>query len=303
MNVQFRFLIVVFLGSFLFTDVALAGWVVTYKDSETGEQKEHYYEKDKANLGGSVFTDNNNIVVDEVSRSYWEGTPRQYCDALKIMEKTMQEQMASLPAQYRPVPISQQKVTRKKIDTRSIAGYSATGYVFFVDGIQSGEFWMSSDSALSGLIALKEAKVDNFDCFNEMEATSLEESALFKKTEKNSFILKEGWREVVSVKRKNLPGSTFEAPNGYKRISDFQQFMDYAKNNQSRSSSNPSPSQFYSGEEPMPQDNYQAEDMPQDNYQEYQEDEDEAARKKEVSESISKDIKKGVGGLLKNVIW
>ena len=116
----------------------------------------------------------------------------------------MQEQLASLPAQYRPVPISQKKVTRKKIGTRSIAGYSATGYYFFTDGIQNGQFWVSSDSALSGLIALKESKNDDYECFDEMKGMSLEDSALFKKMEEKTFILKESSREVVSVERKSL---------------------------------------------------------------------------------------------------
>lgn len=330
MSVKIRFLIAVFLGLFFYSETALAGWVVTYKDSESGEQRQDYYSGDKMKFGESVFADDYIIVADKGSASYWKGTPKQYCNAMSDMKKKLEEQFASLPAQYRPVPISQKKVTSKKIGTKSIAGYSATGYVFLVDGINNGEFWVSSDSALSGLISMKEGKNDNFECFEKMKGMDLEDSTLFRKMEKKSFILEESWQQVVSVKKKKLPRGSFEAPDGYKGFSDFQQYMDYVSKKQSSASSSSSPSSFYQSEEASQSDYNQADKRQEESYRaedEPEPSEQRSSRKKGdniiandakdiakdsarevrqstksgIKEEISKDIKKGVGSFLKKI--
>jgi len=218
-----------------FAQTAWAGWIVTYKDAETGEQSREYYDSGKANYGELIFAGKQMIVIDQGSRSYWKGTPEQYCHALKAQMQMMQSMM---PAQFRQKPISQKQVARKKLGTKSIAGYSATGWEFTVDGSPSGRVWISSDSGLSGIIDFERSQSKQMKCFEEMERMELEGAKLYKQTVEGAFILRDSQRQVTSVERKSISSDRFNAPAGYKAFSDYQQFVEYAGNNGSDSSSN-----------------------------------------------------------------
>ncbi|MDT8285171.1 MAG: hypothetical protein RQ767_06555, partial [Thermovirgaceae bacterium] len=305
--------------------------VVTYEDSETGERRQDMYTKGKMRFGDSVVTRNYVIVADSGSQSYWKGTPKQYCDALSKMKKKMEEQLASLPAEYRPKPIDNSQVSRQKIGTRSIAGYTATGYDFFVGEIGQGAVWVSSDPALSELISLQNTKNNEYECFDEKMGSDIEDSTLYEKTIKGAFVLKEDWQQVLSVERKNVSSGIFDTPKGYKSFSDYQQFTEYISNNHSR----PSSDQFYGSEEYRPSDDYmQADERRQETYRAEDEGADETApteqglsrkmednivaqdakdiasdsarearqsTKRGIQKEISKDIQKGVGGFLKKI--
>ncbi|MDX8408180.1 MAG: hypothetical protein R8L58_07335 [Mariprofundaceae bacterium] len=220
----------------------MAGWVVTYKES-TGmdrfEKGQSFYDGERYNTGDSIYTGRQLIAVDQGSRAYWKGTPEQWCKGLKAQFRKIRAQMGPLYAEhpeYRPVPISQKKVTRKKIGTKSIAGFTATGYMFFVDGIQSGEVWVSSDPGLSELIDLQHS-MENIKCIEGVgDHSDLEDSALYKKTVQGRFILEEPQRQVLSVEKKKIPSERFEAPAGYKPFSDYQQFYEYISKHSESSS-------------------------------------------------------------------
>lgn len=211
----------------LISNSAWAGWVTTYKDSENGKKSYEYYEKGKANFGELIFTGKKFILVNPDAKAYWEGTPEQYCKAMDSQRKMMEKQMANMPAQYKPVPISKKKVTRKELGKQKIAGFSAKGYEFYVDGRQDGRIWVSSDSRLSGIIDFENSMLEKTKCFEGLDSTTLEGSALYKKTVKNKVILKESHRQVVSIEKKSIPAARFEAPAGYKSFSDYDQFMKY----------------------------------------------------------------------------
>lgn len=218
---------------------AWSGWEVTYKDEESGERSKDYYANGKANFGQIVYTGKHLLVVDAGSKAYWKGTPDQYCEALLSQKKKIEAQMASLPAEYRPVPISKKKVTRKKIGTQKIAGYSATGYDFSVDGEPSGKIWVTSDSGLSDIIKSQRAMAKKMKCMDEMDGSSVESSALYKQTTDDAFPMKEDFRQVVSVEKKSVPDKYFSEPAGYRLFSSYDQFMSHLMNRSGSSNAAP----------------------------------------------------------------
>lgn len=220
----------------LIAQPAWAGWVVIYKNAQ-GAKSQEYYDRGKINAEGLIYAGGSVITVDEDSRAYWKGTLQQFCHAFKAQ---MQQIQSMIPAQYRPKPISQRKVTRKGIGSKSIAGFSAKGYEFYVDDSQEEQIWVSSDSGLSGLIDMKNSMSKKMRCLDDMNKAELEDSTLYKKTTKGKFVLKDSSREVVSVEEKQVPASHFEAPAGYKSFSNYQQFMDYISNHSKSSSRAPS---------------------------------------------------------------
>jgi len=281
----------------LFAQTAWAGWVVTYKDAESGAKSQEFYESGKANIGEMIYTGKHFLAIDRSSKSYWKGTVQQYCDALGAQMKKLEAQMASLPAQYRPKPISQKKVTRKKLGNKTIAGFSSTGYEFYVDGSQEGRIWVSSDSGLSGILDIERSMGKKVKCLEGSSKMSLEGSALYTETTKNKFILKESYREVVSVESKSVPSSVFDAPSGYKSFSDYDQFVDYASNNSGSSSGGYSDS--YDDSMSMPsesQDSTRAEES--DSYEQSADNNDNT---EEEDDFDLKDLKKGMGDAFKSL--
>ena len=293
---------------------AWAGWVVTYKDAESGERNLEYYDKGKANFGEVIYTGKHILVVDADAKAYWKGTPNQYCDALLGQMKKMEAQMASMPAQYRPVPISKKKVTRKEIGKQKIAGFNATGYDFYVDGNQEERIWISSDSGLTDIIKFNKSMSKKMECLDNMDSMSVESSSLYKKTVEGAVVVKESYRQLVSVEKKNVPASHFDAPAGYKSFSDYDQFMNYLMN-KSRSSSRSAPRQSSpSYEAPTSRSQPQASSDSNTSTQGQQKDNvlvkdakdiagdtvDEAHQetKDGIQDEISKDVKKGVKGML-----
>ena len=287
---------------------ASAGWVVTYKDAESGERNLEYYDKGKANFGEVIYTGKHILVVDAdaKAKAYWKGTPGQYCDALLGQMKKMEAQMASMPAQYRPVPISKKKVTRKEIGKQKIAGFNATGYDFYVDGNQEERIWISSDSGLTDIINFNKSMSKTMECLDNMDSMSVESSSLYKKTVEGAVVVKESYRQLVSVEKKNVPASHFDAPAGYKSFSDYDQFMNYLMN-RSRSSSRSNPKQSSpSYEAPtsrsQPETSSQKEDnvVVKDAKDIASDTVDEAHQetKDGIQDEISKDVKKGVKGML-----
>lgn len=209
----------------LLSQTAWAGWVVTYRNAETGDRSEAFYQGGNMSLQDAIYTDGHFIVVNRGSRSYWKGTPQQYCAAMDAMKKQMKAQMAAIHAQFRPKPMSERNITRKKLDTKSIAGYPATGYVFFADGVSGDEVWISSDSGLAGIIDFERSMAKKMKCSASMDSSGMPSTALYKHTVEGSFILKDSNRQVVSVEKKTIASSRFHAPAGYKSFSDFKQFI------------------------------------------------------------------------------
>lgn len=302
-----RFILVLLI--YLCAPSAWAGWVLTYADAESGEQTQELYERGKANLGEMIYNGKHFLVVDQESVSYWKGTPEQYCKAMRTQQQTMEAQMASMPPQYRPVPMSTKKVTRKKIGTQSIAGYSATGYEFYVDGSQASQVWVSSDSDFSDIIDFEKSMLEKVKCLDDIDSSSLESTDIYTKTVEGTVILKESYRELESAEKKRIAASLFEAPSGYKAFTDFQLFMGHIIK-QSRSSSG---SSSFDMETSQPQWESQYEQDDQGEHQAREDnvivkdakeitgdvaDEAHESTKRGVKDELSKDVKKGVKSLL-----
>ena len=215
------------LFSCLLSHAATAGWVVTYKDAEAGSYTQEFYDKGKASFGELIVTDNQFLVIDHESQSYWQGTAQQYCAALREQRQKIDQQLASLPAQYKPVPITQKKVTQQEIGAQSIAGFTATGYDFYVDGSQQGQVWVSTDKGLADIIRFEKSQSKKMKCFDELNDMSLEGATLYQQTVKRGFVLKEPHRQVVSVEKKAVPASHFSPPTGYQSFSNYQQYVDF----------------------------------------------------------------------------
>ena len=291
----------------LVAQTAWAGWVVTYEDAETGEKSHEYFEDARRNAGGQIITANRLISVDPGSKAYWSGKPDQFCKAIKAQMQKMQAATAAMYAthpEYKPIPISRQEVTREKIGTDTIAGFSATGYAFLVDGINSGEVWVSKDPGLSDLISLQTSMAkmmeNHMRCMKDLDDqdSGLQASALYKKTVKNAVILKESYRQVVSIEQKNVPANRFEAPGGYKAFSDYPQFMDYVSNNSGSSSRGPASRSVPSFDMPAPQRSSPAQDEAQASSREDTGSSEESADKGQ--ESKVDGVKKGAEKLLKS---
>jgi len=233
-----RFMMVMFVC--LFSQTAWAGWVVTYRNADTGAKNQVFYEGRNMSAVSMIYKDGDMIAVDRGSRAYWKGTPQQYCEVLNAINKKAKAQMASLPAQFQPKPISKSKVTRKNLGTKSIAGFSATGYTFFVDGHSSKQIWVSSDSGLSRVIDFGHSMEKKMKCFDHMGLSGLEDTAIYKRTVEDTFILKDSNQQVVSVEKKSISSDRFNVPRGYKSFSDFKSFTQHISNHSSSSSRAPS---------------------------------------------------------------
>ncbi len=243
---------------------AWAGWVVTYEDENADggkEQSVSYYDGDRfrsdSGQGITIYSGDTISMADTVARAYWKGTPEGRCRAQR---KMMEEINAMMPAQFRDKfrdkPISQRKVTRKKLGTRKIAGFTATGYQFYVDGkpTMGGEIWVSSEGVLSRLARPRHIG----DCEMGEAATGVSGSKLFRRTMRNAFVLRSStgtavlrsskgiaserklWSTVVSVKEASIPSSKFNMPPGYKGFTDYKQFMEYVRTHQQARQSSPS---------------------------------------------------------------
>ena len=219
---------------------AWAGWVVTYSDADTGSKNQVFFEGRNMSAEDMIYKDGDMIAVDRGSRAYWKGTPQQYCGVMNAINKKLKAQMASLPAQFQPKPISKSKVTRKKLGTKSIASFSATGYTFFVDGHSSKQIWVSSDSGLSRVINFGRSMEKKMKCLDHMGLSGLEDTAIYKRTVEDAFILKDSNQQVVSVEEKSISSDRFNAPRGYKSFSDFKSFTQHISNHSSSSSRSPS---------------------------------------------------------------
>ncbi len=287
----------------LMSQAVSAGIVVTYKDAESGETSQDLYDRGKANFGEMIYTGKHFLVVDRGSKSYWKGTSGQYCQALQAQKKKMEAQMASMPAMYRPVPISKSKVTRKKLGKQSIAGFSATGYEFIVDGSPSGRVWVSSDSGLSSIIDFQRSMEGKMKCFESLDSFGVEGSDIYKKTVKDVFILKEDFRQVVSVDKKSIPADRFKVPAGYKAFNNYEKFMNHLMNNERSGSmgySDQSEPIFEMPAESRTQSKQKdnvivedAKDIANDAVEQAH-----SSTKRGIQDEISEDVEKGVKGLL-----
>lgn len=227
--------------SCLVSQLAWAGWVITYKDAQSGETRQEYYQGGMADFDQMIYTGHDLISIDSKSKSYWQGTPTQYCQGLRAQYQKMQAQLASMPAQYRPKPISQRKVTRKKLGVKTIAGFKATGYRFYVDGSEEDEVWVSSDAKLSEIIEFRRAAWKKMSCLDDIDSIGLENAKVYKNTTDDTVVLKESFQEVVKVEQQKVPTSRFKVPAGYRKFADYQQFVNHAAG-QSTSTSQTMPS-------------------------------------------------------------
>lgn len=296
------FLILISLALFCYTDLVWAGWVVTYAETETGEETKEYYQDGKANFGALIYDGRDFMLINHESQGYWQGSPDQYCNAVKRQSQLMEQQLASLPEQYRPKAMGSKKITRQKVGTEIIAGFKASGYDFYVDGARQGRIWVSNDSGLGELIRFENNQQGKMNCFAEMESMSLEGTKVYKETVRNGFVLKESYRAVVSVKRATVSGDHFKSPAGYRAFTDYQQFMNHATS-QARSAPSSAPSPFYQDEETAQGDNRQD---GVDSYRAAQPERGGAVNQARAepparNKNIPRDIQEEVGGFLKKI--
>ncbi len=220
-----------FLFFLVWGGMATAGIVVTseqrdFRDRMT--QSREYYGNGRYRGDGTILSGGGMTIMDEKAGAYWQGAPERFCEAVKKMKAAME---SLVPAEYREKPISQRKVTRRKIGTKTIAGFAATGYEFFVDGRPSGgKVWVSDAAGLSDLIAARRSIEKEFECKGmDEDSTNVQASELYKKTVEGKIVLDDGFRKVVSVEKKSIPVSVFSPPSGYRRFSSYEDFMEYVE--------------------------------------------------------------------------
>jgi len=93
-----RLMIVMFVC--LFSQTAWAGWVVTYRNADTGAKNQVFFEGRNMRAEGMIYKDGDMIAVDRGSRAYWKGTPQQYCEVMNAINKKLKAQMDLLQLSF-----------------------------------------------------------------------------------------------------------------------------------------------------------------------------------------------------------
>jgi hypothetical protein len=181
------------------------------------------------------------IMINENDLTYAEGSPEDYCNAMKSMMNEMNMQMPADQKKMMEDMIAQEKakpapkVSVQKSGGENIAGYSTTKYSISVDGELFEEKWISSDASLNDLIRIMNKTVDMTmkiaGCTVPDEVflrNSPEFSEAYKNVERSGIELKslnyeysdgESGTDVVSLQKEDISSNEFEVPGDYSQIS------------------------------------------------------------------------------------
>jgi len=181
------------------------------------------------------------IMINENDLTYAEGSPEDYCNAMKSMMNEMNMQMPADQKKMMEDMIAQEKakpapkVSIQKSSGEAIAGYSTTKYTISVDGELFEEKWISSDASLNDLIRIMNKTVDMTmkiaGCTVPDEVflrNSPEFSEAYKNVERSGIELKslnyeysdgESGSDVVSLQKEDISSNEFEVPGDYSQIS------------------------------------------------------------------------------------
>jgi hypothetical protein len=175
--------------------------------------------------------------------TYAEGSPEDYCNAMKSMMNEMNMQMPADQKKMMEDMIAQEKakpapkVSVQKSGGENIAGYSTTKYSISVDGELFEEKWISSDASLNDLIRIRimnktvdmTMKIAGCTVPDEVFLrNSPEFSEAYKNVERSGIELKslnyeysdgESGSDVVSLQKEDISSNEFEVPGDYSQIS------------------------------------------------------------------------------------
>lgn len=221
---------------------AFAGWVQTNKNGDKtffSDGKVKMVPAD-APMWTSMDANKGTItMVDDQKKAYTEGTPENYCkwgmslrdEMMKNMPPEMRQMMEDMKEQKPKQPSP--KVTISKAGAGgTIAGYKTETYNIAVNGTPTNTVWLAEDTPLmkdmkKHIVKITRMASDMDGCMSEgmgEEFFSLENSKEYAKLMERGIALKETSNgdvsmEVLSIKKADVPNSSFSPPSGYKKLS------------------------------------------------------------------------------------
>ena len=238
---------------------ALAGWVIEEANTDSsGEQTIDtvYFQKNKAKVVSPrqtmIFDIDKGVMSFVVTerKVYWTGTPEEFQRGMKAgSDRMMEERMKQIPPEQRQAYekyMKQMKAkdqaspakrefnveVKKTSDKVTISGYSGQKYQVIVDGMLKEELWVCDKIDITG-----EGDREKFrkltDSMSEPgQGDSYRSSPEYVKI---SQYMEKGYpvkrmhydesgnetygSEMKKIEKKNIPGSEFEVPKGYKKLS------------------------------------------------------------------------------------
>lgn len=208
----------------------LQAGVVAIYDLKTGpgappQTEAFYYEQARFRGEGILIKGQQIIAYEDGARAFWEPKSKEsYCHGLLAVQMAVQLMMP--PELLKP--INRRKVTRKELGSKTIGGFKAVGYQFFVDGEPAGNVWVSDDQKLADLSNLQESfeAITRCDLPDNLK-TDLTDSRVYRETVKGRVVLEDDEKRLSRIETRDIPDKVFEMPEGYRKFVDGDLFMRY----------------------------------------------------------------------------
>jgi hypothetical protein len=159
---------------------------------------------------------------DPTRRVYASGTSEEYC---RMMKQMMQAMAAFMPHGLTEGGSTPEIKVVREGPGGNIAGYKTTKYKILEDGRLSEEIWLTEDpSILDELGTMK--NLEFMECGTDKAA--LAASPEYARVMGQGWPMRsidyiDGYRDVdtdvVSIQKRDIPGSEYEPPSGYKQVS------------------------------------------------------------------------------------
>lgn len=236
----------------LMSSPVFAGWIFT--ENSEGEIQMTYIQGNKIKFVKpeqiTIFNLNENklIFINPKDRTYWSGKPEEFVEAsqksIAMLEKQMDEQLSNLPPdqrnsvqkalknQKKPSSYVQLTVDIKHTDqTGTIIGYPVKKYEIWLNGKLRQEQWIASGIQINKDISpdlfrkfLYSLKTDTFqdDQPNMMLLPNVTDLLNIGWPLKRIDYDEDGYpetEETIKAEQVSIPGSAFEVPEHYQRIS------------------------------------------------------------------------------------
>ena len=232
---------------------AFAGWV--FIQNSEGERQTSFIQDNKMRFVAPdhilIFDLNKHNIcfANPKEKTYWSGSPDEFSAQVRKgaenLDKMLEQQLAQVPPQQREAfkqAIRQQIKTRvstpaAKVEIRltekfgKVAGYNVRKYEILINGQLRQDQWIAKDIRMHKTFDVKRfgkmmrafhagfGKGGEDVAFSSPQVMGLLEKGWpLRKTDYDD----EGYREteeVIKVRKKQLRGSLFDSPKGYRRIS------------------------------------------------------------------------------------
>ena len=233
------------------TAPAVAGYKIEQTMSGVDETAVIYVDSNRIKIGSGqevIFDIENDLLymIMPEKQVYWSGSPDELVESIKaVMESAMEGMLAQVPEdqreQYReymksmgmtmPGEVDEEEHAVELVktdDAEEIAGYKTVRYEIHVDGELAEEIWMADDVPVSDEIDIKRfadyaAAMKQFSGEYAYETSDayLERMATGYPMRTRPYRMGQAGpvTEVTALTEMDVPDSTFEVPESYKKVS------------------------------------------------------------------------------------